>query len=259
MPEYLAPGVFVEEVSFRSKSIEGVATSTTGFAGLASYGPVYYPGGPCTCEPRLITSFTEFERVYGGMEDIEVGETSPGIERTNYLAHAVRAFFENGGKRVYISRVFSKRAGDNSEMHSGVAYKDAMTANIEAAWMARWPGKAGNVYVKTEVVRSKNLAFVNNDGKVQVKSVKPGAVVEVSDAGVGDSDNPVEDHLRVVELNESGEQEFVDKNGDKKSLSSNPIPFVQLLEMKVQVQVNNERTDEYVGLAASKKTKTLYR
>ncbi len=34
MPEYLAPGVYVEEVSFRSKSIEGVATSTTGFAGM---------------------------------------------------------------------------------------------------------------------------------------------------------------------------------------------------------------------------------
>ena len=29
MPEYLAPGVYVEEVSFRSKSIEGVPTSTT--------------------------------------------------------------------------------------------------------------------------------------------------------------------------------------------------------------------------------------
>ena len=27
MPEYLAPGVFVEEVSFRSKSIEGVPTA----------------------------------------------------------------------------------------------------------------------------------------------------------------------------------------------------------------------------------------
>ena len=32
MPEYLAPGVYVEEVSYRAKSIEGVATSTTGFA-----------------------------------------------------------------------------------------------------------------------------------------------------------------------------------------------------------------------------------
>ena len=66
MPEYLAPGVFVEEVSFRSKSIEGVATSTTGFVGMTRWGPVCFPDGPTTCEPRLITSFTEFERVYGG-------------------------------------------------------------------------------------------------------------------------------------------------------------------------------------------------
>ena len=46
MPEYLAPGDYVEEVSFRSKSIEGVPTSTTGFAGMTRYGPVYYPNGP---------------------------------------------------------------------------------------------------------------------------------------------------------------------------------------------------------------------
>ena len=39
MPEYLAPGVYVEEVSFRSKSIEGVSTTTTGFIGPARYGP----------------------------------------------------------------------------------------------------------------------------------------------------------------------------------------------------------------------------
>ena len=40
MPEYLAPGVFVEETSFRAKSIEGVSTTTTGFIGAARFGPV---------------------------------------------------------------------------------------------------------------------------------------------------------------------------------------------------------------------------
>ena len=40
MPEYLAPGVYVEEVSYRSKSIEGVSTTTTGFVGPTRYGPV---------------------------------------------------------------------------------------------------------------------------------------------------------------------------------------------------------------------------
>lgn len=33
MPEYLAPGVYVEETSYRSKSIEGVPTSTGDFFG----------------------------------------------------------------------------------------------------------------------------------------------------------------------------------------------------------------------------------
>src|SRR5690606_3910104 len=48
MPEYLAPGVYVEEVSFRPKSIEGVSTSVAGFIGPTRFGPV---GG----EPELLT------------------------------------------------------------------------------------------------------------------------------------------------------------------------------------------------------------
>ena len=55
MPEYLAPGVFVEEVSYRAKSIEGVSTTTTGMIGPTRYGPV-------DLEPDIITSLVEFER-----------------------------------------------------------------------------------------------------------------------------------------------------------------------------------------------------
>src|SRR5947209_1196483 len=102
MPEYLSPGVYVEEVSFRAKSIEGVPTSTTGYAGMTRFGPVRYPSGPSTSEPRLVTSFTEFERVYGGLEPLRV--PTDGDERLPYVAHAARAFFMNGGTRLYISR-----------------------------------------------------------------------------------------------------------------------------------------------------------
>ena len=111
MPEYLAPGVYLEEVSFRAKSIAGVATSTTGYAGLTRYGPVQYVDGarlgPRSSEPRLITSFTEFERVFGGLEPLAVdrGDGIPVSE--GYLAHAARAFFLNGGTRLYVARVFS--------------------------------------------------------------------------------------------------------------------------------------------------------
>jgi len=94
VPEYLAPGVYVEETSFRAKSIEGVGTSTTAFAGLTRKGPI---GGT----PEILTSFPDFERIYGGIDNLW------GLsDRINYLAHAVNAFFDNGGSRLYVSRAF---------------------------------------------------------------------------------------------------------------------------------------------------------
>src|SRR5215471_910411 len=98
MPEYLAPGVYVEEVSFRAKSIEGVSTSVAGFIGPTRYGP---PAG----EPELLTSFADFERIYGGIDQLAFGEFGEE-EQENYLAHAVRAFFDNGGSKLYVMRVY---------------------------------------------------------------------------------------------------------------------------------------------------------
>ena len=63
MPEYLAPGVYIEETSFRSKSIEGVSTTTTGFIGPTRYGPL-------DLEPDIITSLGEFERIYGDRQQL---------------------------------------------------------------------------------------------------------------------------------------------------------------------------------------------
>ena len=103
MPEYLTPGVYVEETSFRSKSIEGVPTSTFGMAGLARYGPLPYvlPDGiSVPVMPTLVTSYAEFERAFGDL-------SSPSDDgKANYLAHSARAFFANGGQRLYVARVF---------------------------------------------------------------------------------------------------------------------------------------------------------
>ena len=89
MPEYLAPGVYVEETSFRAKSIEGVSTTTTGFVGPARYGPT-------DIEPDIITGLGEFERVYGDRQQLLFDSDV----MHNYLWHAVRSFFEEGGKRL---------------------------------------------------------------------------------------------------------------------------------------------------------------
>ncbi|HKE48339.1 MAG TPA: hypothetical protein VKB52_09750, partial [Rhodanobacteraceae bacterium] len=89
MPEYLSPGVYVEEVDTGNKPIEGVATSTVGFLGVAERGPR---------EPMLVTSFTEYARLYGR------------YNKPSVLAYAVEGFFLNGGKRCFIARVASKTA-----------------------------------------------------------------------------------------------------------------------------------------------------
>ncbi|MEA5463914.1 phage tail sheath subtilisin-like domain-containing protein [Leptothoe sp. PORK10 BA2] len=128
MPEYLAPGVYVEETSFRARSIEGVSTSTAGFVGLTRRGPVADPdsGNPLD----LLTSFGDFERIYGGLDNLTLG----GNSLPNYLAHAVRAFFNEGGARLYVSRVYvPPAAGD------GQASFD-LNADGSISVEARFPG-----------------------------------------------------------------------------------------------------------------------
>jgi phage tail sheath protein FI len=128
MPEYLAPGVYIEEVSFRNKTIEGVSTSTAGFVGPARYGP---PMGEAT----FVSSFGEFERYFGGLDQL----TWQGREYHNYLAHAVQSFFAEGGRRLWISRLF-RRAGSDD----GLA---RVSAGAGVDLQARYPGSGGNMDV----------------------------------------------------------------------------------------------------------------
>lgn len=105
MPEYLAPGVYVEETSFRSKSIEGVGTSTTAFVGPTRRGPIATTrrdaAGNPPASPEMLTSFNDFVRIYGGLDDLPLG----GASNTNFVAHAVLNFFNEGGARLYVARV----------------------------------------------------------------------------------------------------------------------------------------------------------
>jgi phage tail sheath protein FI len=138
VPEYLAPGVYVEETSFRAKSIEGVSTSTTGFAGLTRKGPT-------EGTPELITSFGDFERTYGGFADLELG----GKKVPNYLAHAVRAYFDNGGSRLYVARVHTAAAAASSPWTGGGSEnKD------KVRFVARHPGQVGNGLITVRLVKT---------------------------------------------------------------------------------------------------------
>jgi uncharacterized protein len=241
MPEYLAPGVFVEETSFRSKSIEGVPTSTTGFAGLAHYGPVQYPGGPRDTEPRLVTSYVEFERIYGKLDPLLI----PGTDGVPYLAHAARAFFLNGGRRLYISRIFAPGATNGvASANVSIPTQPATTA----VWRARWPGVMGEVAVTCEAIRSGDVA-IHTGTQPEVKLVKDGAVLEIVPAAgpVPTRDTAiVPDNLRVLRIANDGTQSFegTDPNAPPPAVSDLLLP----VEVSIAVAVDAERTDVYPRL-----------
>jgi phage tail sheath protein FI len=103
MPQYLYPGVYVEELDTGNKPIEGVSTSTVGFLGIAERGPV---------TPTLITSFNQFTRNFGSYVK------DNGTDR--YLAYAVEGFFLNGGQTCYVQRVVSSTATPASDASGGM-------------------------------------------------------------------------------------------------------------------------------------------
>ncbi|HKG47274.1 MAG TPA: phage tail sheath subtilisin-like domain-containing protein [Pyrinomonadaceae bacterium] len=169
MPEYLAPGVYVEETSFRSKSIEGVSTTTTGFIGPARYGPL-------DLEPEIVTSLGEFERQYGDRQQLNFSDAA-GMD--NYLWHAVRAFFEEGGKRVYISRVFRPTADDDDGRASGTMPAGGGAGAITIR--ARFPGEAGNMRVRFDLLVGQNVLGTDENGDARVAGLADGDVVWMGD------------------------------------------------------------------------------
>ncbi|NLT55643.1 MAG: phage tail sheath family protein [Actinomycetales bacterium] len=98
---YGAPGVYIEEVASGSMPIEGVGTAIPAFVGFtrtydAGAGDSRDPEGVM---PQLVTSWEQYERIYGGFVEGAM------------LPHAVYGFFGNGGSACYIVRIPGGAAG----------------------------------------------------------------------------------------------------------------------------------------------------
>ncbi len=93
MPTYLTPGVYVEEVDRGSKPLAAVGTAVAAFVGFTAKAPSDDPADPEGLRPRLVTNWSQFEKLYGGF--------TPGA----MLPHAVYGYFNNGGGNAYIVRI----------------------------------------------------------------------------------------------------------------------------------------------------------
>src|SRR5262245_58371245 len=172
MPEYLAPGVYVEETSYRSKSIEGVSTTTTGMVGPTRYGPY-------TLEPDLITSLAEFERTYGDGKPLAFLDGDP---MPNFLWQGVRAFFEEGGKRLYVVRVFRPHGTNDGHAHAYLPVNQETRKDDPGTLTlrARFPGAAGKMRLRITAVLGQNV-LGSNEGQSTLGAVQAGDVVWITD------------------------------------------------------------------------------
>ena len=94
MPEQRTPGV-VAEAPARPRPIEGVSTSVAAFVGPTAT-------GPADRVSNVLTSLAEFEREYGAGVPLTFAGSAP---MHHFMWHAARAFFANGGQRLYVARV----------------------------------------------------------------------------------------------------------------------------------------------------------
>jgi len=256
MPEYLTPGVYLEETSFRSRSIEGVATSTFAMAGLTRYGPVPYVTTPAGSglvvmvpSPTLVTSFTEFERAFGSL-----GDVGTLTDQRNYLAYAARAFFGNGGRRLYVSRVFPFTLDAQGEIDLTKNFASLALGNpAVATWRARWPGVAGNEFtVKTSFQRSKNILVGG------LKGIAPGAAVEVFadrtklpkdiDPVTRKPVPPVVANVKIVDRDAVGNLGYRNAAGGVDPVVDDQTSAACHLTLTVTVRWGDRRTDVYPGL-----------
>jgi len=153
MPDYFAPGVYIEEFESGSKPIAGASTSIAAFIGSAQK-------GPCN-EAVLVNSFGDFTSVFGGYISKPV----------QYLAYAVELFFKNGGSNAYIVRAVGS-AGKPEK--ASVTIADA-GMKYELEFTALADGLAGNNLkvavsgseIATKIIKERNGDLLSTAGSMK--------------------------------------------------------------------------------------------
>lgn len=159
--ETLHPGIYVVERFESPPAFEGVGVSTGGFIGVAKKGPVQ--------SARVVASFEEFIRIYGG------------FHRGNFLPLAVDAFFKNGGSRCYIGRVVGSGAAAATKN-----LKDVEGSNDTFQADAANPGAWGNAVSLTtaKAMTTTAAAIATNATSVALTSIvgiEKGDILVVND------------------------------------------------------------------------------
>jgi len=151
MPQYLAPGVYVEEIP-GPETIQAVGTQTAGFIGPCRFGPT-------SGRPELLTSFLDFQRIYGDWTDLEFTDNG---DIANYMALGVKGFFDEGGTSCYVSRTFNFTNPSNpAHDHAWADVPTSSPSSPQLKLRARFPGTAGQMAVTLTLQVGRNALVIS--------------------------------------------------------------------------------------------------
>lgn len=221
-----------------------------GVAGMTRYGPVSFCGGPENVEPEVVSSFDEFESIYGGLEPLVLCERNEEATRIGYVAHTAQAFFDSGGQKLYVSRVYSP--ADGTELLDGIARCNLTIESGSAALVAQWPGSGGNLCINIKVLRTEALAYQKEGiDKLQVRRAVAGQLLEVLPYSTSTADDdPVEcTTLRVVRAAPDGRQIFIDHQFRPTPIRSDQT--VNFIRLAISIKDGVKTVQKFLDLSTS--------
>lgn len=172
MPEYLSPGIYVEEGRSGARPIEMVGTRTAAFIGVAPDSSRF----PDIAKP--CNNPSEFERLFNPAAD----------QPSTALARAVHGFFDNGGSRCYVVNIGeSGTVSGDARKRSGIHALDA----IDEIAIVAAPGYTGVAEHEAILAHCERLGdrFAILDAPEDA-SEEPASLTTVASATAADDEGP---------------------------------------------------------------------
>ena len=160
MPATLTyPGIYVEEVPSGVHPIAGVSTADTAFVDFFARGPIN--------DAQRITSSADFERVFGGLDDL------------SEASYAIQQYYLNGGQIAWVVRVASGDPGTATlDLGAALGSAPGQAMTLSAANPGSW---GNNLQAAAVGVRASDGSIATDRFNLVVREVRPapGGKVEV--------------------------------------------------------------------------------
>ena len=229
MPQYLAPGVYIEEMPGQ-KPFQAVGTATGAFIGIAERGPIG--------EAKLITNWTQFVETFGGFIP------------SGYLAYAVNQFFTEGGTSCYVIRTCHYNYATTPAVHlaskgivtlQDTAVAPANTLTVEALTPGSWSD-----HVWVEIAEAKKDPANKFRMAVWFKGVEVEAHEELAK---GDVVGKVNAASKYISVNHAGTSLLPPANSlyrlnDRGALAQ-PTLGITALDSSITVSIVNQANDKF--------------